>query len=153
MSPDFRQGAAFGIAIGVLAAFLVIIPLIGAFGKLFAGETVLTLGFTNHVKDKRYCEVSPGVFRQWRGEDWRAFLGAQQNSHCEASAVGGAAWLPLHYRRFSAGVFGAGTTGYPERQITPGGGLAVAYDHKKEGVDLIWIPKVLVHLRWRWSFE
>lgn len=148
MSSDFRNGLLTGIVVMLLA-----ILALGLFGKLFAGETWLTLGFTNHVEDKRYCEVHPGVFRQWTGEDWRAFLGAQGNSHCEASVVAGAAWLPLHYRRYSAGVFGAGMTGYPERQITHGGGLAVAYDHKKEGADLIYIPGVLVHLRWRWSFD
>ena len=116
------------------------------------GETWLTMGFTKHAEDKRYCEVHPGVFHEWRWRDTRLFLGAHQNSHCEASAVAGAAWLPLKHGRFRAGAVTMMLTGY-EKAVLPAAAPAIAYDEKKHGADLIYFPGVLVHLRWRWSFE
>lgn len=143
MSSDFIAG---------FISCLLLIVAVGVFGKLFAGETWLTVGFTNHVKDKRYCEVHPGVYREWRWRDTRAFLGAHQNSRCEASAAAGLAWLPLKHRRFSAGGVAMGLTGY-ERPVTPVAAPAIAYDERRHGADLVYIPGVLVHLRWRWSFD
>lgn len=147
MSSDFRNGLLTGIVVMLLAIWA-----LGLFGKLFAGETWLTLGFTDHVEKKRYCEVHPGVFHEWRWRDLRTFAGMHQNSHCEASAVFGVAWLPLTYQRFSAGGVMMALTGY-DRPITPAPAPAIAYDKNRHGADLIYIPGVLVHLRYRWSFE
>lgn len=114
------------------------------------GETWLTMGFTDHAKDKHYCETHPGVFYEWRGT-LRSFVGVHQNSHCEASVVGGVAWQPLRYQRISAGAMVMALTGYENGLIvTPA--PAISYDGKKYGIDVTGWPGVLWHVRWRFAF-
>lgn len=130
----------------VLAAFV-------AFPAAAETKKWLTLGFSKHVEDRRYCEVHPGVVVEKRYTYFRAFLGMHQNSYCEASAVAGAAWMPLTYQYVSAGITAMGLTGYQESRVLFAGGLALSYDRKKEGADLVIVPGHLTLLRWRWAFQ
>lgn len=119
--------------------------------SLGIAETYLTLGFTDHAKNKRYCEVHPGVFNEWRYTDTRMFVGVHQNSHCEASVVGGLAYQPLTYQRYSAGVMVMGLTGY-EKDLMVVPAPALSFDGKTYGVDVTGWPGILWHVRWRFSF-
>jgi hypothetical protein len=119
--------------------------------SLGLAETWYTLGFTKHAEDKNYCEVHPGITYDWRFSTVRTYLGAYQNSHCQASGQAGVAWLPLSYRRLSAGVTAMALTGY-ERQFLLAASPVLTYEEKKHGVDIVGWPGIILHVRYRFAF-
>lgn len=111
-----------------------------------------SIGFTKHADPSSGCSVNPGVFKMWRGESWRWYLGGHQKSDCDIGLVGGVAWLPWKYGRYSAGGTAMLLTDYGP-PVFPAAAPAVSYDEKRQGADFVWIPGVIAHLRFRWSFD
>lgn len=137
------------------AALLLAALLFAAVGAALAQDSRMwgSIGFTKHADPGLYCSVNPGVFRIWRWSDWQAFLGAHQKSDCDIGGVGGVAWLPWKpVQKVSAGAAALLLTDYGP-PLFPAVAPAVSYDEKRYGADFIFIPRVIAHLRWRWSFD
>lgn len=135
--------------VAIVLLCILLVPLRGKCESAVWG----TIGFTKHAEPSRGCSVNPGVFRMWNSGNWRGYLGAHQKSDCDIGGVTGIAWLPLKHGKYSMGGTAMLLTDY-RPPLFPAVAPAVSYDPtKRYGADFIFIPGVIAHFRWRWSFQ
>lgn len=128
--------------VGVLVGFCIAL---GASGK--AQDFIVASGLAWHFeKGKDYNWLTLGAgFEKTVKETVRIAGGFYRNSHRENSAYIAAVWLPLSYAIHDGiariGLIGGAVTGY-SNPLMPVGGLALSYERRRDGWNLIAVPPI-----------
>jgi hypothetical protein len=120
-----------------------------------ACDALIVTGYAYHAdRSHGYNDSTWGLGCEWRWRDWRTNVVGFQNSNRDASALYGAAWLPLHMGPVSLGAAVGRASGYPSPWQKVGGFVA-EYEGRKHAFDANVIPRVygmkgvVVWLRWK----
>lgn len=121
----------------VLAA-LALVALLPATAS--AQDWLIVSGLAYHLKGDHCNSITTGLgYERTHSETDRTQIGFYRNSNCSWSAYAAKAWLPGKFGSVRIGLIGGVVTGY-ESAITPAGGLAVTYEGKRYGLNLVGIP-------------
>lgn len=115
-----------------VAAFL---PLSGK-----AQDWLVVNGLVAHLHGT-YCNnrITKGLGYEHASGSVRYAVGWYDNSNCRNSAYAAAAWLPLQFSDWRLGTISGVVTGY-RSSLTPAGGLVLAYERERWGLNIIGVP-------------
>jgi hypothetical protein len=98
---------------------------------------IVVSGIAHHLNGNGYCNnrLTKGIGIE--KDDWA--LGAYDNSNCELSLYAAKAWRPIKFGSWRAGLLGGVVSGY-NSAVLPAAGLAMTYERKEWGANLLLIP-------------
>lgn len=105
---------------------------------------VIVNGLAQHLGHESHCNnhLTPGLgYEHSLSGNWRVSAGVYDNSNCRTSWYLAGAWLPLRYENWRLGTISGLVTGYRVSPM-PAGGLVAAWEGKRYGLNLIFIPPV-----------
>lgn len=138
MSSDFRNGM-----IAATVFWFSVLVAIGAFGKLFAGETwiVATVASYHYNADKDYEQQNYGLGTEHvLSENWRFASGFYRNSNRIDSTYAFLAWTPLRYGMLRLGLAGGLVSGY-EKEPLKVAFPVLAIEGKHLGANITLVPQ------------
>lgn len=98
---------------------------------------------------ERYRQNNTGIGLQLdMDRDYTAVAGYYHNSIRNETFYIGGAWTPLHEGRAKFGVVGAMASGYWYTPI-PIGGLYGTYEYERVGINLMWLPSVVMAIQFK----
>jgi hypothetical protein len=115
-------------------------------------------GFSYHLTKGDYNQKNWGLgFEQTVSKDWSFVAGGFRNSNRIDSTYIGAAYMPLHYGNFKAGVFVGQVTGYAIDAIY-GAMPVVSYERKTWGINGTFMPATdnstgAIGVQFKWKFR
>lgn len=125
-------------AAGLLCGLLLTIGIQGRTQDWLVGS-----GLVRHLNGGGHCNdrVTPGFGVEIsRSANARVAAGIYDNSNCRVSSYAAYVWTPLHYGRLHVGALAGGVTGYSQYPVLPALALTAAYEARRWGVNLIYIP-------------
>ena len=125
-----------------LAGLLVGIGLSGHAGDWndHASSWLVLSGLAVHLDGAKHCNSTTTGIGYERTYTQAAYsVGVYRNSNCRWSSYAAKAWMPVSLGYTRLGLIGGLVTGY-ERPLTPVPGLALTYERKTWGLNLIGIP-------------
>jgi hypothetical protein len=127
--------------LGLMHGALLVALVLAIFVIAHAETWAVMSGIAVHLDGRSHCNWRTdglGVEYSNDGAD-RTQLGFYRNSNCKWSAYAARAWLPLKFLDLRGGAIVGAVTGY-SASVTPVAALALSYEHKDWGVNVIGIP-------------
>jgi len=131
-----------------MARLLCLLLCVFPIGAKAADEIWATLSLHSyHSKRHTYNENNLGAGLEYSSSSFpqgtRLVTGFYDNSFNRETVYAGVSYTPLTFGNFHFGGLAVGVTNYPNTSFL--GAFALEYEHKKIGVNLFFVPRVLPH--------